>query len=142
MDGIQAAVLEIKLRHLDENNQKRVSHAQRYDRALAAVGDVAIPRRAADVDHVYHIYAIRVRDREEVMSFLRNEGIGCGIHYPIPLHLQKAYRDLGLSLGAFPVAEECAREFISLPMFPELTPEQIDAVARALRDALDAKLVA
>lgn len=138
MDGIQAAVLSIKLRHLDRNNELRHSHALQYDRALEGIEGIIIPARPDDILHVYHIYAIRLRERDEVMKFLASRGIACGIHYPVPLHLQDAYEDLGYEVGAFPVAEKCAREFISLPMFPELTSEQVSAVVQAVQEAVEA----
>jgi len=81
---------------------------------------------------VYHLYVVRVKARDRILRALAGRGISCGIHYPITIHLQKAYRTLGLGRGSFPVAERCAREFLSLPMFPELTPEQIETVAREM----------
>ncbi|MBV8901360.1 MAG: DegT/DnrJ/EryC1/StrS family aminotransferase [Verrucomicrobia bacterium] len=139
MDGIQAAVLRVKLRYLERGNQLRRSHAARYGRALAGMEEVIRPIQAPDVRHVYHIYAVRVPDRDEVMRFLTQKGIGCGVHYPVPVHLQEAYRDLGYAEGAFPVAERCAAEFVSLPMFPELTPTQVETVVQAVKEALDAR---
>jgi dTDP-4-amino-4,6-dideoxygalactose transaminase len=136
MDGIQAAVLRIKLRHLEKGNQLRRAHASRYDRALGGMESVVVPRQAAYARHVYHVYAIRIQDRDEVMQFLTEERIGCGIHYPVPIHLQGAYRGLGYEQGAFPIAERCAMEFLSLPMFPELTPEQVDNVIQGVKDAV------
>jgi len=136
MDGIQGAVLRIKLRHLEKGNQLRRAHASRYDRALGDMESVVIPRQAAHARHVYHVYAIRIQDRDEVMQFLAEEGIGCGIHYPVPIHLQVAYRGLGYGQGAFPIAERCAMEFLSLPMFPELAPEQVDSVIQGVKDAI------
>lgn len=142
MDGIQAAVLRVKLRHLEKGNQLRRSHAAHYGRALAGFEEVIRPIQAPDVRHVYHIYAIRVPDRDEVIRFLGQKGVGCGVHYPVPVHLQEAYRDLGYEPGAFPVAERCATEFLSLPMFPELTPAQVDTVVQAVKEALDAQVAA
>jgi dTDP-4-amino-4,6-dideoxygalactose transaminase len=138
MDGIQAAVLSVKLRRLENANLLRRVHAQEYNRALAGVEEVIIPIEAPYSRHVYHIYAIRVHDREEVMWSLKEKGIQCGVHYPVPVHLQKAYRDLGHDTGAFPVSEQTALEFISLPMFPELTEEQVATVAISLREAVAA----
>ena len=80
--------------------------------------------------HVYHIYAIRVQRRDQVLQALANRGVSCGIHYPVPVHLQEAYSSLGYARGSFPVAERCADEFLSLPMFPELTPEQVEYVGQ------------
>lgn len=136
MDGIQAAVLRIKLRHLDRGNQLRRSHAFKYDRAFGNCEAVVTPSKAPWVKHVYHIYAIRVADRDAIIQRLSEKGIGCGIHYPIPVHLQVAYRSLGYGRGAFPRAEQCAEEFVSLPMFPELADDQIDIVVEAVDEAV------
>jgi dTDP-4-amino-4,6-dideoxygalactose transaminase len=138
MDGIQGAILRIKLRHLEHGNELRRSHATQYDRLLEGVEDVVTPVHAAGVRHVYHIYAIRVQERDEVMRLLGNQGIGCGVHYPVPIHLQEAYRSLGYRPGAFPVAERCALELLSLPMFPELTAGQVDLVAERVKEAVTA----
>jgi len=136
MDGIQGAVLRIKLRHLDKGNTLRRKHAERYGRALRDVEGVLLPYEAPDAHHVYHLYAVRVQRRDEVMRRMADKGVGTGIHYPVPIHLQEAYRSLGHQRGAFPVAERSADEFVSLPMFPELTPAQIDFASRALEDTL------
>ncbi len=132
MDGIQAAVLRVKLRHLARGNDLRRAHAARYDRALAQAVGVIAPRKADYTEHVYHIYAVRVQDRDEVMRALEGEGIGCGIHYPVPVHLQPAYEKLGYSRGDFPVSERTSSEFLSLPIYPELTEAQVDFVAERL----------
>ncbi len=142
MDGMQAAVLRIKLRHLDRANQCRRNHAAWYDRAFAGLEEVITPREADYARHIYHIYAVRVQERDEVMRHLGEHGIGTGIHYPVPVHLQAAYAHLGHGEGSFPVAEQLAREFLSLPMFPELTPEQLAWVANGLREAVTAGAVA
>jgi dTDP-4-amino-4,6-dideoxygalactose transaminase len=142
MDGIQAAVLRIKLRHLETGNQLRRSHAARYDKAFDEIEEVITPGLTDGARHVYHIYAIRVQGRDEVMRFLAEKGIGCGVHYPIPVHLQEAYRGLGYARGAFPIAERCAEEFVSLPMFPELTPVQVEMVAEAVKEASAAGMIA
>jgi dTDP-4-amino-4,6-dideoxygalactose transaminase len=86
--------------------------------------------------HAYHIYAVRVDDRDGVLHRMSRKRVNCGIHYPVPIHLQKAYSFLGLGKGSFPVAERCAQEFLSLPMYPELEPEQIEFVVAALKDCL------
>lgn len=137
MDGIQGAVLRIKLKLLDEGNAARRSHASHYQELLSDLEQVILPTQSVYSKHIYHIYAIRVANRDHVFNTLTAKGISCGIHYPIPVHLQDAYRFLGYHEGDFPVAERCAREFISLPMFPELTPEQVEAVALALRQCLE-----
>jgi dTDP-4-amino-4,6-dideoxygalactose transaminase len=135
MDGIQAAVLRIKLRYLERNTELRRSHAAHYDRALTDLAEVILPVQAAWARHVYHLYAIRVKHRDEVMQRLAEKGVGSGVHYPVPVHLQKAYRSLGYQPGAFPIAERCASEFLSLPMYPELTSGQIEIVVDAVKEA-------
>jgi dTDP-4-amino-4,6-dideoxygalactose transaminase len=137
MDGIQGAVLRVKLRQLSRANDLRRSHAAQYNRGLAGL-DLVTPAEAVWARHVYHIYALRVRDRDAFMRFLNAEGIGCGIHYPVPVHLQEAYQSLGHGRGAFPVAERTAVEFVSLPMYPELTPAQIKLVCQVAGAALEA----
>jgi len=138
MDGIQAAVLSIKLRHLERGNLLRREHALQYNQAFAGIDDVATPFEANYARHVYHVYAIRVQERDEVWRCLEEKGIGCAVHYPIPIHLQEACRSLGYAAGAFPVAENLAEEFLSLPMFPELTEEQIEYVARCVSETVGA----
>jgi len=141
MDGIQAAVLRIKLQHLDAGNRRRRGIAAQYDRELRSLPGIVTPFRQPWNEHVYHIYAIRVPDRDEVIRSLAEKGIGSGIHYPIPVHLQGAYHNLGYERGAFPIAEKCAGEFISLPMFPELTTQQAAYVAQTLLETLCASVM-
>ena len=136
MDGIQGAVLRIKLRHLEAGNERRRTHAAHYDAALRKVGGVSTPVIGPWARHVYHIYAIRVSGRDEVMKYLGDQGIATGIHYPVPVHLQGAYRSLGYKRGAFPTAERCAAEFVSLPMYPELTEAQVEMVIEAVKEAV------
>lgn len=131
LDSIQAAVLDVKLRHLDDWNAARRRHADAYDAMLPQIG-IAAPRRLTDEGHVYHLYVIEVDRRDEVAAALRERGIATGIHYPIPIHLQPAYSDLGLGTGAFPRTERSAPHLLSLPMFPELREEQISLVVDAL----------
>jgi dTDP-4-amino-4,6-dideoxygalactose transaminase len=142
MDGIQAAVLEIKLRHLENSNARRRAVAAQYGRELEGLPGVVLPAVSPSMRHVYHIYAIRTADRNDVIRGLAEAGVGSGIHYPIPVHLQEAYRDLGYRRGAFPKAERCAEEFISLPMFPELTPQQVSHVAQTLKETVCAGMIA
>ncbi|MGD0411714.1 MAG: DegT/DnrJ/EryC1/StrS family aminotransferase [Verrucomicrobiota bacterium] len=138
MDGIQAAVLSVKLKQLDVCNLRRRSHALLYDQLLGGTREVIIPAQGCSNQSVYHIYAVRVKDRDQVLQSMAEKGISCAIHYPIPVHLQEAYRFLGRGRGSFPVAERCAGEFLSLPMFPELTREQIHTVADELKLCLSA----
>ncbi len=119
-------------------NLRRRSHALLYDQLLGDTEEVIIPAQAPSSQSVYHIYAVRVKDRDQVLQSMAEKGISCAIHYPIPVHLQEAYRFLGRGRGSFPVAERCAGEFLSLPMFPELTREQIHAVADELKLCLSA----
>ena len=135
MDGIQAAVLSIKLRHLDEANGLRRKHATEYSQALAGIDEVLTPFEAMYARHVYHVYAIRVQERDVVARNLQDRGVGCAVHYPVPIHLQEACRNLGYKKGAFPIAESLADQFLSLPMFPELTKEQIEYVVRCVTEA-------
>jgi len=135
MDGIQAAVLSLKLPYLDANNLLRRNLAWQYERGLAELPDVIRPAEADDRRHVYHIYAIRVGERRRVIAALEQKGISCAVHYPKPIHLQAAYRSLGYRRGDFPVAERCAREFVSLPLFPGMTPRQVAYVTAAVSEA-------
>ncbi|MBA3830926.1 MAG: DegT/DnrJ/EryC1/StrS family aminotransferase [Chthoniobacterales bacterium] len=136
MDGIQAAVLQVKLPRLDQANQRRRAHASQYDEAFQGVEEIVSPVEARYGKHIYHLYPIRVQERDEMLRMLEEQGIGCGIHYPVPVHLQEAYRDLGYQAGAFPVSETLCDEFISLPMFPELTGAQVQRVTDAVKECL------
>jgi dTDP-4-amino-4,6-dideoxygalactose transaminase len=142
MDGIQAAVLRVKLRHLEKGNDLRRLHAARYDRALGGLEEVVTPAKAAGVLHVYHIYAICVPERDEVIRFLSSKGIGSGVHYPVPIHLQEAYQGLCYGRGSFPIAERSADTMVSLPMFPELTSEQVEIVAQRVKEAVISSVTA
>jgi len=138
MDGIQGAALRVKLKHLDRANQARRANARFYDQQLAEVAEVILPTEAEYARHVYHLYVVRMKDRDGVLQAMAHRGIACGIHYPIPVHLQEAYRFLGHRKGSFPVAERCAEEFLSLPMYPELTTTQLGAVVHELKTLLRA----
>ncbi len=132
MDGIQGAVLSVKLKYLNGWNEMRRSKAQIYDNLLCRMNGIQTPEEAEYAKHIYHLYVIRIKKRDELITSLNNKGISCGIHYPVPIHLQEAYRSLGLKNGGFPIGERCAREFVSLPMFPELTHQQIEHVAEGI----------
>lgn len=136
MDGIQAAVLSVKLRHLDAANEARRAHARLYDELLSDEPRVICPWSAPYAEHVYHIYAVRVKNRDGVLQRMADYGVNCAVHYPVPIHLQKAYGFLGLEPGSFPVAERCSRELLSLPMYPELRPEEIEFVVEVLKKCL------
>jgi dTDP-4-amino-4,6-dideoxygalactose transaminase len=135
LDAIQAGLLHVKLGHLDKWNALRRERAAEYNRLLATCqGSITLPYEPSWSRTVYHLYVIRTEDRDGMMIHLKNAGIGTGIHYPIPLHLQKAYIELGYKLGDFPICEKVATEIVSLPMFPQLTSEQQARVgAEALR---------
>ena len=132
MDGVQGAVLGVKLRHLEQWTEARRRHAAEYARQLQG-SQVHIPVERAGCRHVYHVYVVRLDRRDEVRAQLTEADIQSGVHYPIPVHLQPAYRDLGYSRGDFPIAESVAAEVLSIPMFPELTASQIATVAGVLR---------
>jgi dTDP-4-amino-4,6-dideoxygalactose transaminase len=136
MDGIQAAVLSIKLRHLNAANEARRAHARLYDELLCDEPRVIRPYVAPYTQPVFHIYAVRVHDRDCVLQRMADYGVNCAVHYPVPIHLQKAYSFLGLGIGSFPVAERCARELLSLPIYPELRPEEIELVVEVLKKCL------
>ena len=136
MEGIQGAVLRVKLRYLDGWTEARRRHAALYNVLLAASG-VKTPVEAAYARHVYHVYAIRSSVRDNLQKALNAREIQTGIHYPVPVHLQPAYADLGYGSEDLPVTEQAAAELLSLPMFPELTEAQIETVAAAVRGAAD-----
>jgi len=131
MDGVQGAVLGVKLRYLESWTEARRRNAAAYGRRLADIA-VQLPRERRDVRHVYHLYVVRLDQRDAWRDRLTEAGVQTGVHYPTPVHLQPAYRDLGYSSGDFPVCEQASREVLSLPMFPELTEAQIQEVALAL----------
>ncbi len=131
MDAIQGAVLGVKLRHLEGWTEARRRHAIEYDRRLSG-GELVTPYARADSRHVYHAYTVRVRRRDACREHLRASGIQTVVHYPIPVHLQPAYADLGYRRGDCPIAEAVAAEVLSLPMFPELREQQIGEIAEAL----------
>jgi dTDP-4-amino-4,6-dideoxygalactose transaminase len=132
MDGVQGAILGVKLRHLEAWTEARRRNAAEYDRQLADT-PAQLPRARRDVRHVYHLYVVRLQQRDAWRDRLTEAGVQTGVHYPIPVHLQPAYRDLGYSAGDFPICEQASREVLSLPMFPELTAAQIGEVALPLR---------
>jgi len=125
LDAIQAGILHVKLNHLSKWNDRRAECAAEYNRLLAAVAtSMVLPYEPSWSRAVYHLYVVRIEDREGFMAHLKSTGIGTGIHYPIPLHLQKAYRSLGYVPGDFPICEKVADQIVSLPMFPQMTAEQ------------------
>jgi dTDP-4-amino-4,6-dideoxygalactose transaminase len=130
LDAIQAGILGVKLKHLSEWNAKRRERAEEYNSLFANSGSgVRIPFEPSCSRAVYHLYVICVADRDGLIAYLKTAGVGTGIHYPVPLHLQRAYEFLGYHAGAFPITEEMARRILSLPMFPQLSFEQQSYVA-------------
>ncbi|UCF67300.1 MAG: DegT/DnrJ/EryC1/StrS family aminotransferase [Acidobacteriota bacterium] len=139
LHAIQARFLEIKLRHLDDWNATRRDRAARYSNALAGIEGVRLPFNHSDAESVWHLYVIETEGRDELGPFLGDRGVATGLHYPIPLHLQPPYARLGKEEGAFPHTERSARDLLSLPMFPELTDEQIDWVADGVKEWVDSR---
>lgn len=133
MDGLQAAVLSVKLKHLDRWTEKRRRNAALYRELLSGVPGLELPAESQGDFEVYHLYVVRTRRREALQKHLEDRGISTGIHYPVPLHRQKAYAHLNLGEGSFPVSEGLAGRILSLPLYPELTEEQIRFVAEAVR---------
>jgi dTDP-4-amino-4,6-dideoxygalactose transaminase len=136
LDTLQAIVLNTKLRHLAAWNAARRVAAQRYDDLLSDVEEVVTPPELPGNEHVWHLYVVRVPRRDRVLQRLREAGVGAAVHYPIPIHLQEAFRHLGHRLGDFPVAEACSQEILSLPLYPHITAEQQEYVVAELRKAL------
>jgi len=134
MDGIQGAILRVKLRHLEAWTERRRQVAEWYAAALDP-DTVRMPKARPGCRHVYHVYVVRADDRDRLRDVLGRQGIQTGIHYPIPIHLQPAHADLGYHAGDFPVAEQIAREVLSLPIFPEMTRDQVQTVAAAVMGA-------
>lgn len=132
LDTLQAAVLRVKLRYLDDWNAARRRHAKRYTELLHGSELVTTPMEATNADSVYHLYVIQTQARDNLKACLAEQGIATGVHYPTPIHLQPAYKSLVYARGDFPVTERCAERILSLPMYPELTPSLIDHVAKAI----------
>lgn len=133
LDTLQAAVLRVKLKYLEEWNAARCRHARLYQRLLEGSG-IVTPREASYAESVWHLYVIRTEQRDALRDHLANRGISTGIHYPLPIHLQPAYRDLSYKRGDLPVTEGHAERILSLPMYAELTPGTIGMVADAVRE--------
>jgi dTDP-4-amino-4,6-dideoxygalactose transaminase len=139
LHAIQAAFLRIKLRRLDAGNAARRQVALWYGDALRGVGDLRLPIETASAQHVYHLYVVRTAVRDALREYLGQRGIGTGLHYPVPLHLQRAYERLGLKPGALPVTERTAATCLSLPLFPGMSESQVACVADAVRDYFRAR---
>lgn len=141
MDEIQAAVLRVKLSALDENTDRRRALASRYDAALAGIAGIVRPVERADCRHVWHQYVVRCLggSRDRVADELRSHGVHTLVHYPVPIHQQPAYRDRNLAAGPLAATEEAANQVLSLPMYPQLTPEAVDQVSERLRNVCDTR---
>ncbi len=134
MDGLQAAILNVKLRYLDEWNRLRRKHAKTYFRILKNIDGLILPQELPCGQHVFHTYVIRTKQRDALHAHLMNLGINSLLYYPIPLHLQQAYKYLGYCKGDFPIAEQCAHEVLSLPIFPELKRQELEYVGKSVKN--------
>lgn len=133
MDGIQGAVLRVKLKHLPRWNELRRQHAQKYTELLGQLDQITPPVEAENRKHIFHIYPIRTKNRDNLIEYLKSKNIQCGVHYPVPIHKQPAYSCNRYYLNSYPVAEEIATELVSLPMFPELTERMIETVSSEIK---------
>lgn len=133
MDTLQAAILNVKLPHLNDWNTARREHAAQYCTGLAGA-DLVLPSVKPGCQHVYHLFVIKHPKRDVLQKFLKEKGIATGVHYPLPLHLQPAYADLKYQEGDFPATERAAKEILSLPMYPEMTSAMVEEVAAAVRE--------
>ena len=133
MEEIQGAVLNVKLKYLDQWSEGRRRVANKYREFLSGVDEVILPVEMPYAKHVYHLFELRVKNRESLMDYLKEQGIDTGLHYPLPLHLQQAYKYLGYREGDFPIAEKCCKEILSLPMFPEMADDQIRYVCQNIK---------
>jgi len=134
LDECQAGFLSVKLKYLDEWTRQRQEIAAWYDEALKDVGDIVLPKTAVGATHVYHIYMVRTKRRDQLQEHLSRHGIGCLIHYPIPPHLQKAYQHLGFKKGDFPIAEAIADTCLSLPLWPGMKQREVLEVANTIKN--------
>ncbi|MDP2947107.1 MAG: DegT/DnrJ/EryC1/StrS family aminotransferase [Nanoarchaeota archaeon] len=136
LDSVQAAILNVKLKYLDQWNEQRRNNAQLYNKLLNNINNINIPKENGNIKHVYHLYVIKSKSRDELKKKLEINGIQTGIHYPIPLHLQEAYKDLGYKQGDFPVAENLSQEVLALPVFPELKKEEIEFISKKIKEII------
>lgn len=133
LDEIQAAFLSVKLDFIEELTNERKKIASKYDRELANIKDLKLPFVNQGATHVYHIYLIRTKRRDELLNFLEENGIGSLVHYPIPPHLQNAYKELGYKSGDFPIAEEIAETCLSIPLYPGLNDNEVDYIIKTIK---------
>jgi dTDP-4-amino-4,6-dideoxygalactose transaminase len=132
MDGIQGAILSVKMKYIERWNESRRKNAMLYDKLLTSISGIIIPKEHDQCKHIYHIYAIRVRNRNELINVLKDREIYCGIHYPFPIHLQRVRQFFRLLNENFPITEKCSNEFISLPIYAEISKEQVEFVANEI----------
>jgi dTDP-4-amino-4,6-dideoxygalactose transaminase len=138
LDELQAAILRVKLRYLDQWNEERRKRAKIYTKRLAPLG-VICPSEGSGLKHVYHLYVIRIRERDALRVFLKEKGIETLIHYPIPIHLQRAYEGLGYRKGDLPLTERCSSEILSLPLFPEMKEHEVEGVAESIQSFIESQ---
>lgn len=134
LDSLQAAILKVKLKYLDQWSQKRFENAEIYNQKLQGVGDIITPQITDPGAHVFHLYVIRTKRRDELKSYLNKSAVQCGIHYPVPIYSLGAYAQLNLDPIDFPVTEEFSKQILSLPMHPELTEQQIERVVKTIKE--------
>ena len=134
LDAIQAGILKIKLKHLKKWTKRRRENAKLYDYYLKGIEEVQTPYVDKNCKHVYHLYVIKVKKRDDLLEFLQKNGISTGIHYPIPLHLQKAYKHLRYRKGDFPVTEKLSGSILSIPIFPELKENDIKLITGKIKE--------
>ena len=133
LDTLQAAILEVKLKYLDEWSKKRREHAKIYNEAFKGL-DIITPKEESFNYHIYNQYTIAVKNRNELEEYLKKNEIGHDVYYPLPMHLQECYKDLGYKMGDLPISERCSKRVVSLPIFPELVKEEQDFVIEKLRE--------
>ena len=134
MEELQAALLHVKLRYLQAWTNRRRASAHLYNELLSGVAEVQCPRERQGTECVYHLYVVQAKQRDALAAYLKTKGIATGLHYPTPLHLQPAYASLGYKTGAFPMAERCASQILSLPMFPELTSDEVTLICKEIKN--------
>ncbi len=134
LDTVQAAILNVKLKHLNTMNELRYKAATKYDEVLQRLGDLVLPKIPPKGEHIFHLYVLRTKHRDALLKYLNDKGVGAGIHYPTPIHLHGAFKYLGYKVGDYPVAENLANEIVSLPIFPELSDEQIQYVGKTIKE--------
>jgi dTDP-4-amino-4,6-dideoxygalactose transaminase len=133
LDEIQAAILRVKLKYLDGWNERRRQLAGMYIEFLSDLTQITLPMESNDSKHIFHLFVIKCKDRDNLQIFLKDNGIETFIHYPIPVHMQESYKYLGYSAGSFPISEDTASNILSLPMYPELLSKDIEYVASTIR---------